>query len=185
MLRSNSLSRRRQKAPSSDITAAQQAVALAQLSRDRLQAVLPKLRDRLSAVLNTEAHDHWREDYRRVKAQRDQAANVFAEYPELATRLIEIFRAAQAVDKEVDRVNWSAPDGEHRRLIGVRYVLEGSVRKATNRVRITGQLVDTATGARWTGRAPPRTAQRMTGGLDKWVNRYRNELPLPCPLCSR
>ena len=31
--------------------------------------------------------------------------------------------------------------------LGVRYVLEGSVRKAANRVRITGQLVDTATGA--------------------------------------
>jgi tetratricopeptide (TPR) repeat protein len=29
----------------------------------------------------------------------------------------------------------------------VRYVLEGSVRKSANRVRITGQLVDTATGA--------------------------------------
>ena len=33
------------------------------------------------------------------------------------------------------------------RELGVRYVLEGSVRKAGNRVRITGQLVDAFTGA--------------------------------------
>jgi len=33
------------------------------------------------------------------------------------------------------------------RELGVRYVLEGSVRKVSNRVRITGQLVDAATGA--------------------------------------
>ena len=32
------------------------------------------------------------------------------------------------------------------RELGVRYVLEGSVRKAANRVRITGQLIDAATG---------------------------------------
>jgi adenylate cyclase len=32
------------------------------------------------------------------------------------------------------------------RQLGVRYVLEGSVRKAGNRVRITGQLIDAATG---------------------------------------
>jgi TolB-like protein/class 3 adenylate cyclase/Flp pilus assembly protein TadD len=32
------------------------------------------------------------------------------------------------------------------RELGVRYVLEGSVRKASNRVRITGQLIDAATG---------------------------------------
>src|SRR5437016_1414404 len=44
------------------------------------------------------------------------------------------------------------------RELGVRYVLEGSVRKAANRVRITGQLVDTATGAHlW--------AERVEGGL--------------------
>jgi adenylate cyclase len=37
--------------------------------------------------------------------------------------------------------------------LGVRYVLEGSVRKAGNRVRITGQLIDTTTGAHiWSDR---------------------------------
>jgi TolB-like protein/class 3 adenylate cyclase len=44
------------------------------------------------------------------------------------------------------------------RELGVRYVLEGSVRQAANRVRITGQLVDTATGVHlW--------AERFDGGL--------------------
>jgi adenylate cyclase len=33
------------------------------------------------------------------------------------------------------------------RELGVRYVVEGSVRKAANRVRITGQLIDASTGA--------------------------------------
>ena len=45
------------------------------------------------------------------------------------------------------------------REFGVRYVLEGSVRKAGNRVRITGQLIDTSTGAHlW--------AERFDGGLE-------------------
>jgi TolB-like protein/Tfp pilus assembly protein PilF len=44
------------------------------------------------------------------------------------------------------------------RELGVRYVLEGSVREAANRVRITGQLVDAVTGAHlW--------AERFDGGL--------------------
>jgi adenylate cyclase len=45
------------------------------------------------------------------------------------------------------------------RELGVRYVLEGSVRKAANRVRITGQLIDATTGAHiW--------ADRFDGALD-------------------
>ena len=45
------------------------------------------------------------------------------------------------------------------RELGVRYVLEGSVRKAANRVRITGQLIDAATGAHlW--------ADRFEGALE-------------------
>lgn len=39
------------------------------------------------------------------------------------------------------------------RELGVRYVLEGSIRRAGDRVRITGQLIDAATGAhRWAER---------------------------------
>jgi adenylate cyclase len=44
------------------------------------------------------------------------------------------------------------------RELGVRYILEGSVRKAGKRVRITGQLIDTATGSHlWADRfdGPP------------------------------
>ena len=45
------------------------------------------------------------------------------------------------------------------RELGVRYLLEGSVRKAANRVRITGQLIDTVTGGHlW--------AERFEGTLD-------------------
>jgi TolB-like protein/class 3 adenylate cyclase/Tfp pilus assembly protein PilF len=45
------------------------------------------------------------------------------------------------------------------RELGVRYVLEGSVRKAANRIRITGQLIDASTGLHiW--------ADRFEGGLE-------------------
>ena len=45
------------------------------------------------------------------------------------------------------------------RELGVRYVLEGSVRKAGNRVRITGQLIEAESGAHlW--------ADKFDGGLE-------------------
>ena len=45
------------------------------------------------------------------------------------------------------------------RELGVRYILEGSVRKAANRVRITSQLIDASTGAHlW--------SERFEGALD-------------------
>ena len=39
------------------------------------------------------------------------------------------------------------------RELGVRYVLEGSVRKAAGKVRIIGQLVDATTGSASLGRS--------------------------------
>ena len=74
------------------------------------------MRERLSTALSAEQRDRWLEEFKRVKAKLDKAAGKFAEYPELAARLVEIFRTAQAVDKEVSRLNGFAPDGEHRRL---------------------------------------------------------------------
>jgi TolB-like protein len=45
------------------------------------------------------------------------------------------------------------------REIGVRYILEGSIRRMGGRIRITGQLIDTETGAHlW--------AERFEGSLD-------------------
>jgi TolB-like protein/class 3 adenylate cyclase len=45
------------------------------------------------------------------------------------------------------------------RELGVRYVLEGSVRRAANRVRVTGQLIDAVTGTHlW--------ADRFEGGIE-------------------
>jgi TolB-like protein len=53
----------------------------------------------------------------------------------------------------------SADSKQVGRELGVRYVLEGSLRKAANRVRITGQLIDATTGAHiW--------ADRFEGTLD-------------------
>ena len=49
------------------------------------------------------------------------------------------------------------------RELGVRYVLEGSVRRAANKVRITGQLIDARTAAHlW--------ADRFDGGLEEIFN---------------
>src|SRR5207248_1245510 len=45
------------------------------------------------------------------------------------------------------------------RELGVRYILEGSVRKAASKIRITGQLIDASSGAHiW--------ADRFDGGMD-------------------
>jgi len=55
------------------------------------------------------------------------------------------------------------------RELGVRYILEGSVRKAGNRVRITGQLIDAITGTHlW--------ADRFDGSLEDGSN-FRTQLP--------
>ena len=54
------------------------------------------------------------------------------------------------------------------RELGVRYVLEGSVRKAANRVRITGQLIDVTTNAHlW--------AERFDGTLEDIFHSRRNK----------
>ena len=72
------------------------------------------------------------------------------------------------------------------RELGVRYVLEGSVRKAANRVRITGQLIDATTGAHlWADRfegplddifeLQDRVAERVVGAITPTLERAEIE----------
>lgn len=98
---------------------AMNAADAAQLTRDRLNGVLPKLRDKLSAALQSDAHERWLADYRRVKTRRDEAVALFATYQPHAEAIANLFAVASEVDREVRRINGSAPDGEHLRLRSV------------------------------------------------------------------
>ena len=59
------------------------------------------------------------------------------------------------------------------RELGVRYVLEGSVRKAGGRVRITGQLIDALSGTHL-------RADRFDGSLED-VSTFRTRWPPASP----
>ena len=78
------------------------------------------------------------------------------------------------------------------RELGVRYVLEGSVRRAANRVRITGQLIDAATGAHlWADRfdgglgdifdLQDQVTERVVGAIAPAVETVIGSDPVPVP----
>ena len=54
------------------------------------------------------------------------------------------------------------------RELGVRYVLEGSVRKGGNRVRITGQLIDALTGAHLWADASTARSRTSSSFRTRW-----------------
>ena len=65
-------------------------------------------------------------DFRQVEAKRDELAQEYAAtYPRLAAQFVDLFERIEAVDKEVSRINGSAPSGEHRRLRQVELVARG------------------------------------------------------------
>ena len=62
------------------------------------------------------------------------------------------------------------------RELGVRYVLEGSVRKAANRLRISGQLIDAATGGHlWADQFRRRPRRRLRASRPGDVERGRRD----------
>jgi hypothetical protein len=102
--------------PTRDAAEAPQLVAVAELRRDRLKAALPRLQAKLATVLADEYSDRWHADANKVKTQVDAATEQVARYTEMADQIVAVLSEAEAVNQEVDRINGSAPDGDHRRI---------------------------------------------------------------------
>ena len=80
----------------------------------------------------------WLADYERIKVKRDALAQEYgATYPKIVAQLVDLFGRAEAVEKEVLRINGSAPDGESRRLLGVEQTARGLERFTTANPSIT------------------------------------------------
>ena len=99
---------------SPDAKSAREAMVAAEFDRDRLHTLLPRLQERLQQVEAAEAHARWLAGYERVSTMVEKSVQRIAKYPELINELINLFQDAEAVDKEVSRVNGSA-DGETQR----------------------------------------------------------------------
>jgi AcrR family transcriptional regulator len=99
------------------------------------------------------------EQFRRVGYHRTSVADIAAELGMSPANIYRFFPSRDAINESIcGRVVNEVADiafaiartndvKEVGRRLGVRYVLEGSVRKASGKVRIAGQLIDAITGA--------------------------------------
>jgi hypothetical protein len=100
-----------------DAAEARTAMEHAAFVRQRLHAALPRLQARLDEVRTQETLAAWGEDFKKVEVRRDALATELAEtYPMLAKKLIDLLNRIAAIDKEVGRINGSAPYGANLRL---------------------------------------------------------------------
>jgi arsenate reductase-like glutaredoxin family protein len=87
--------------------------------RDRLQAALDKLRDRLAELKDREENTRRQLAYDKAKAVRDQLAEELAEaYPAFAHALVELLSRVVSNGREIDHINDHAlPRGAERLLV--------------------------------------------------------------------
>jgi predicted transcriptional regulator len=111
---------------SPDAKVAREAMAAAQFDRDRLHTLLPRLQERLQQIQAAEYAARWEADFEQVEGRRNELVQEYAAtYPRLVAQLVDLFERIEAADKEVSRINGSAPDGENRRLRGVELTARG------------------------------------------------------------
>ena len=93
---------------------------------ERLRAALAPLQARYTELRAGERRARWRADYAEVKAKRDATAEKLqAIYTELTEQLIDVLEQAKQVDEEVARINSTAPNGEHDRLLDTECAARG------------------------------------------------------------
>lgn len=94
-----------------DAAKARSAVEMSSFTVERLKAALPRLETKLAEAQAAESRARWQTDYETVEAKRDGAARRFMRTRELIEQLAELFHDAAEVDREVSRINVSAPSG--------------------------------------------------------------------------
>jgi hypothetical protein len=87
------------------------AVATATLSRDRLQAALPRLQERLKEVREQEDLAAWKADAEKLEVRRMAKMTEFADfYPPMYERIVDHLYSMRALDREIDALNRRRPD---------------------------------------------------------------------------
>jgi hypothetical protein len=130
-----------------DTSAARREMDDAAFARDRLNAALPKLRERLKEVAEQEEYDRWVVEYERVKAECDEAAKELTTlYVPLAYFLPPLLQRIEQIDQKIRRVSEAKPraakaaDGDGRWLDSVELTARGMSGYALNDVSILKHL---------------------------------------------
>jgi hypothetical protein len=142
--------------PAEAATAAQR-VTLMDLQRERFQLALPKITERLREICQREYAERWQVDRDKVAAQRNASAEQFERLPDLFAQIIAIFNDAEAVNREISRVNGNAPDGVPRLAQVENFArdLPAFTRTMPSLAEVT-TLFDFKTGAQlWPPKKPP------------------------------
>jgi hypothetical protein len=162
---------------SPDPVTARAAMEDAAFTRDRLNTVLPRLRQRLDEVAATEYAARWEPDFERVKARSDDLARECAErYPTALAQCVDLFERMAECNREVSRINADAPPGEHRRLLEVELTARGLERFTRDEPSIFDELKlpDWAESARMAW-PPPRVFDQSMFQPVPYDRRYSPE----------
>ena len=100
-----------------DVAKVGAAVATATLTRDRLQAALPRLQERLKQVREQEDLAAWKAEAEELEARRIAKMTEFADfYPPMYERIVDHLYSMRALDREIDDLNRRRPNGSVRAL---------------------------------------------------------------------
>lgn len=155
---------------SPDADKAREAMLAAEFRAQRMRNALPRLRQRLTQVEKQEYTARWVSDYEQVRKGRDELAAEFnQQYPSLVAKLVDLLRRVEDCDREVSRINGSAPSGDYRRLLGVELIARG----------IEGFTVSTGPAIAPAMRLPslPNSAvMAWPGPKRSWQSRYIHQM---------
>jgi hypothetical protein len=127
----------------SELTDARKCMDDAGFGRDRLQAALKKLRERLAQLKYQEEHARRQVAYDKAKAVRDELANELADlYPAFAQKIVELLVRVVINDREIDDINRALPNGADRLLVAELKArgLQGFYVNSVKAPRITDEL---------------------------------------------